>query len=170
PTERDMTRDLRNGDLIGATREIGRFRDPAGGIVERETVTIRPASFWNDYRVVASRFYGGATLDPVDRAPNRPRGTYVFVRRDGLDKRYPRELPTAAQPDTKAAAAVAESAAVDKTHRKEPRTYATIRQFAAEKWPDGYADVESRDLVKAVGDALGAKRDVILRALGRRKG
>jgi hypothetical protein len=95
PTERDLTHDLRNGDLIGATREILRGQ---------ETVTIRPKAFWKVYRVVASRMYDGATIDPVAPAPHLSRGTYVFIRRDGLDNRYPREVPTTAQPDAKAEA------------------------------------------------------------------
>jgi hypothetical protein len=68
--------------------------------------------------------------------------------------------------DTKAPAA-AES--VTTVQRKRLRTHEKIKEFAAQEWPDGYEHVEDRDLVKVVGDALGAKRDTILRALGRRR-
>jgi len=60
------------------------------------------------------------------------------------------------KPDTKA------------RQRKRLRTHEKIKDFAAQKWPDGYEHVEDRALVKVVGDALGEKRDTILRALGRR--
>ena len=117
PTERDMIRDLRNGDLIGATREILR---------SQETVTIRPAAFWNDHRVVASRMYGGATLDPLPE-----RGTYVFIRRDGLDKRYPRELPAAAQADTKAAAMQTATAAAEAARAEAATARTELEQARA---------------------------------------
>jgi hypothetical protein len=89
PTERDLTRGLRNGSLVGAIREFQRVRDRTGAIVATETVTVCSTSFWNDYKVVASRMYGGATVDPL-----LDPGTYVFIRRDGLDKHYPCGLPS----------------------------------------------------------------------------
>jgi len=51
-----------------------------------------------------------------------------------------------------------------------------IKQIADELWPDGYEHVETKNLIKEVGDQLERrgipvpKRDVFLRALDRRKG
>jgi hypothetical protein len=51
-----------------------------------------------------------------------------------------------------------------------------IKQIAGEIWPGGYKHVEPKDIIKGVGDELKRrrlsvpKRDVFLRALGRRKG
>jgi hypothetical protein len=93
PAERDMTRGLRNGDLAAATRELGHVRDREGTYIEKDEIIIRRRSFWQDYAVQESFSAGGA------RVPDLPRGMYVFIRRDKLDKHYPRELPAATQPD-----------------------------------------------------------------------
>jgi hypothetical protein len=65
---------------------------------------------------------------------------------------------------------LAKSGAASQTKGRTNRTYEKIRQVAASKWPNGYAGVRSRDLIKVVGDATGEKPDTILRALNRRKG
>ena len=62
------------------------------------------------------------------------------------------------------------------TARKGSREQDLIREIAAERWPGGYERVETREIIKVVGDELKTrslpvpKRDVFLRALGRRKG
>jgi hypothetical protein len=62
------------------------------------------------------------------------------------------------------------------TAPKEPRSWGLIRQIAAELWPNGYEHVETKALIKRVGDELMRqgkpvpKRDVFLRAFGRRRG
>jgi hypothetical protein len=58
----------------------------------------------------------------------------------------------------------------------EPPEYKLIREIAAEKFPGGYEHVRTVTIIKAVSDELTKrvlpvpKRDVFLRALGRRKG
>lgn len=58
--------------------------------------------------------------------------------------------------------------------RKEPRRWGLIRDIAAEFWPGGYGHVETREIIKRVGDEFERrglsvpKRDVFLRALDRR--
>jgi hypothetical protein len=51
-----------------------------------------------------------------------------------------------------------------------PRSWIKILRIANEMWPGGYDEVRNRDLIKKIGDATNEKPDVILRALGRRKG
>ena len=43
-----MTRGLRNGDLVAATRELGHVRDREGVCIAKDEITIRRRSFWQD--------------------------------------------------------------------------------------------------------------------------
>jgi hypothetical protein len=105
------------------------------------------------------------------RANGRRRRRAEIVATQALDK--PVEAYTWKMDGDEIEALLPQAAEASATvQRQGSRTQEAIRKFAAKKWPDGFKHVEARDLIKAVGDALGlpiSKRDTILRALGRRR-
>jgi hypothetical protein len=65
---------------------------------------------------------------------------------------------------------------VEAPQSEEPPIYGVIRQFADEEWPQGWAYVDTSQIMKKVGEKFEGRgwpvphRDRFLRALGRRKG
>ncbi len=83
--------------------------------------------------------------------------------------------PPAAPPSTAAAPAVSEVAAQDAPRPTAgSRDQRQIMKFVAEEFPNGWENVETRDIIKRVGDKMKAmklkvpRRDTFNRALGRR--
>ena len=143
----DLTMKLRAGKLTAAGRQVG-------GAGDR-------------YFIFAREFWPRAEIDPPFRAAEAlqrlearllPKGRgrwWFFFDCKQFDKLYPPAVPSAP---------------------KGSREQDLIRRIAADKWPGGYDHVETREIIKLVGDELKkrgyavSKRDVFLRALGRRKG
>jgi hypothetical protein len=149
----DLTMKLRAGKLTAAGRQIVRGAD-------------------DRYFIFAREFWLRAEIDPPFRAAEAlqrletrllPKGRgywWFFFDRKQFDKHYPAAVPSAPK------APRADEA--KPTRREEPRIYGLIRQAADKKWPDGWEHVGTGEIMKKVG--IDAKRDVYLRALGRRKG
>jgi hypothetical protein len=111
---RDLRRDLRSGDLVGASRCIG-YRP------EQESCEIYMRSFWRDVEV--REFENHVRIRPLSSDPQHPlfNGQWWFyVRRTELDRRYPHAL---AEP----------RAADDKPQRRKPGPKPT------DDWPDEVA-------------------------------
>jgi hypothetical protein len=147
---RDLHRDLRGGDLVGASRRID--YNP-----EQESCEVHNRSFWHDLEVRQAD--GHVRVQPSSYDPHHilSRGrVWFYVRRAELDRRYPHAL--------------------EKPAKQGSLTQDLLKEIAAELWPSGYERVETKELIKEVGDELERrdiappKRDVYLRAFGRRKG
>jgi hypothetical protein len=159
---RDLHRDLRNGDLVGASRRIDYKTN-------EETCEIHKRDFWDQVEVWQS--LGHVRVDPSPRHQSHityspPRGRWFYVRRRELDTRHPRAIPEKAKPPPK-----------QPTASKSPAQEACER-FVARKYPQGWSSIKTSVIMHDAQLDEEFKRtvlpfplrDVWLRALGRRKG
>ena len=103
--------------------------------------------------------------------------TIVSIAREAWE--HPRDYYLWEFDDNEVAALLpppSDRAADDEPRRTGSREQDLIRQIADEKWPDGWEYIGTGQIMKIVGNKLKErglpvpKRDVFLRALGRRKG
>jgi hypothetical protein len=120
--------------------------------------------YWTEHYVSRSSF-GRLRVFPGRASPVGPMGPIHedvhYVWKPDLEKIWPSTPPPGA------------------AEMSLPRIYVLLREIAADLWPHGYEHVATRDLIKYVGDELQRrhlsrhlavpKRDVFLRAFGRRK-
>jgi hypothetical protein len=149
----DLTMQLRAGKLTAAGRQIVRGAGDRYFIFARE--------FWlRAESVELDPDHPFRTAEALQRLQGRllPKGRghwWFFFDRKQFDKLYPPAAPSAP---------------------KASRAQDLIRRIAADEWPGGYEHVGTAAIIKRVGDKLQEmdepvpKRDVFLRALGRRKG
>jgi hypothetical protein len=143
-----LQRDLENERLHS------KRRDRVGG---KEIETLLDGEYWRNHEIIVLR---------GDRLKAQSRANLMFDDNAEFFVWRPDLWPTA-EPTSPPSERSTDDKPLGK--RKGSRTRDWIKEVAAEEWPDGYENVENRDLVKKVGDKTNAKRDMILRALDRRK-
>jgi hypothetical protein len=127
---------------------------------------------WKEQPRTPPRLYPAAAAPPraLSKEPTRRKPTPKKKRRKAKQPSH-----AAAPPSTVAAPAVSEVATQDVPQPAAgSRDQQQIMKFVAEEFPNGWENVETRDIIKRVGDKMTAMnlkvpgRDAFNRALGRR--